>query len=67
MTTIRNLARQGRFLGLTMTGAYALINAILAAAQPFTQGWPVWQTTLIAVPPMVLGMVCAVVPLARRV
>ncbi|SBW03130.1 conserved exported hypothetical protein [uncultured Alphaproteobacteria bacterium] len=66
MTTIRNLARHGRFLGLTMTGAYALINAILGLAQPLTQGWPVWQTTLIAVPPMVLGMVYAVVPLARR-
>lgn len=67
MTTIRNLARHGRFLGLTMSGAYGLINGILAAAQPLTQGWPVWQTTLVAVPPMVLGMVYAVVPLARRV
>ncbi len=66
MTTIRNLLGHSRFLGVTMTGAYGLINGILAAAAPFTHGWATWQTTLVAVPPMVIGMVHVVVPLARR-
>ncbi|MFG1202078.1 hypothetical protein V5F29_06760 [Xanthobacter aminoxidans] len=55
-----------RFLGLMMIGAYALINAILALLSPLTAGWPIWASTLLAVPPMVMGMVHLVLPLARR-
>ena len=67
MTTIRTALAHTHFLGLVMLGAYSLINAILAIAAPFTSGWPLWQLTLVAVPPMVLGMVHGIVPLARRV
>ena len=55
-----------RFLGLMMIGAYALINAILALLSPLTAGWPIWASTLLAVPPMVMGMVHLVLPFARR-
>ncbi|NMN57523.1 uncharacterized protein (DUF983 family) [Xanthobacter sp. SG618] len=55
-----------RFLGLMMIGAYALINAILALLSPITAGWPIWASTLLAVPPMVMGMVHLVLPIARR-
>lgn len=55
-----------RFLGLMMVGAYGLINAILTLLSPLTTGWPVWATTLLAVPPMVVGMVHLVLPVARR-
>lgn len=55
-----------RFLGLMMIGAYALINVILALLSPLTAGWPIWASTLLAVPPMVMGMVHLVLPLARR-
>lgn len=55
-----------RFLGTMMVGAYGLINLILTLLSPLTTGWPVWATTLIAVPPMVVGMVHLVLPLARR-
>lgn len=55
-----------RFLGLMMVGAYALINTILALLSPLTAGWPIWASTLLAVPPMVMGMVHLVLPLARR-
>jgi hypothetical protein len=55
-----------RFLAILMLGAYVLINAILAALAPLTAGWPIWKITALAVPPMVLGMVYLVIPLARR-
>jgi hypothetical protein len=66
MTTIRNALAHTHFLSLVMLGAYSLINAILEIAAPFTSGWPVWQLTLVAVPPMVLGMVHGIVPMAKR-
>lgn len=55
-----------RFLAGMMVGAYGLINAILALLSPVTEGWPTWAVTLCAVPPMVVGMVHLVLPLARR-
>ncbi len=55
-----------RFLGTMMLGAYGLINAILALLSPLTEGWPTWLVTLLAVPPMVLGMVHLVLPVARK-
>lgn len=55
-----------RFLGTLMLGAYLLINAILALLAPLTTGWSTWSVTALAVPPMVLGMVHLVMPLARR-
>lgn len=54
-----------RFLGTLMFGAYLLINALLLALAPLTAGWPIWSVTALAVPPMVLGMVYLVMPLAR--
>jgi len=57
---------RGRFLAILMLGAYALINLILVALAPITAGWPIWATTALAVPPMVLGMVYMVIPIARR-
>ncbi|SFC27803.1 hypothetical protein SAMN05428997_105188 [Bosea sp. CRIB-10] len=55
-----------RFLGTLMLGAYLLINALLLALAPLTASWPIWSVTALAVPPMVLGMVYLVMPLARR-
>jgi antibiotic biosynthesis monooxygenase (ABM) superfamily enzyme len=55
-----------RFLGTLMLGAYLLINALLLGLTPLTSGWPIWSVTALAVPPMVLGMVYLVMPLARR-
>ncbi|MGL4291260.1 MAG: hypothetical protein ACRCVA_33215 [Phreatobacter sp.] len=55
-----------RFLATLMVGAYGLINTLLFALAPLTAGWPTWAVTALAVPPMVLGMVHLVIPLARR-
>lgn len=54
-----------RFLAIMMVGAYVLINLILAVLSHFTDGWPVWISTLVAVPLMVLGMVHVITPVAR--
>lgn len=62
----RFLARL-RFLVVATLGAYAAINLLLAAIMPFTQGWPTLGVTALAVPPMVLVMVYAVIPVAFRV
>lgn len=56
-----------RFLAVATLGAYAAINLLLAALAPFTQGWPTVGVTALAVPPMVLVMVYAVIPVAFRV
>lgn len=54
-----------RFLGTLMLGAYLLINLILTALAPITAGWSTWSVTALAVPPMVLGMLYLVMPIAR--
>ena len=61
----RPLARL-RFLAVATLGAYAAINLLLAALSPFTQGWSTLGVTALAVPPMVLVMVYAVIPIAFR-
>lgn len=68
MTASRSPSLLGRlrFLGTLMLGAYLLINLILAALAPVTDGWSTWSVTALAVPPMVLGMVYLVMPIARR-
>ena len=58
--------RRGRFLGIAMLGAYLTLNALLAAVAPLTADWPLYATTALTVPPMVLVMVYVVIPLARR-
>lgn len=55
-----------RFLAILMAGAYLLINALLFLLSPVTAGWPIWAVTAVVVPPMVLGMVYLVIPLARK-
>jgi hypothetical protein len=55
-----------RFLAILMLGAYLLINLILLALSPWTAGWSTWSVTALAVPPMVLGMVYLIMPIARR-
>lgn len=67
MTLVRPATlAHARFLATLMFGAYVLINIVLFALAPFTTGWPTWAVTALAVPPMVLGMVHLVIPLARR-
>ena len=55
-----------RFLAVAMTGAYLILNALLFMVAPLTAHWPIYGTTALTVPPMVLAMVHIVIPLARR-
>lgn len=57
---------QLRFLGATMVGAYAVLNALMLILKPITQGMPPLASTALVVPPMVLAMVYLVIPMARR-
>lgn len=61
-----HLASRFRFLAIAMAGAYTVLNILLAALAPLTAGWPTVAVTGVAVPPMVLAMVYAVIPVARR-
>ena len=61
-----NPAARMRFLAAAMIGAYVVINALLLALKPLTEGMRPLAFTAILVPPMVLAMVYVVIPLARR-
>lgn len=63
---LSRLSARLRFLAVATLGAYAAINLLLVALSPFTQGWPTLAVTALAVPPMVLVMVYAVIPVAFR-
>lgn len=65
-TSTSTLLGRLRFLATLMLGAYLLINLLLLALAPLTAGWSTWSITALAVPPMVLGMVYLVMPIARR-
>ncbi len=61
-----HVASRFRFLAVAMAGAYVILNALLAALSPLTAGWPTVAVTGLAVPPMVLAMVYAIIPVARH-
>lgn len=63
---LRHLLTRLRFLAIAMVGAYSILNLLLAALAPLTAHWPTYAVTALAVPPMVLAMVYAVIPLARH-
>jgi hypothetical protein len=56
-----------RFLAAAMLGAYTVLNALLVLFDPLIGHWPPYGATAAVVPPMVVAMVYAVIPLARRV
>lgn len=55
-----------RFALCVMLGAWPLITALLAVISPVTATWPLPLRTLVVVPPMVSGMVFAIIPLVQR-
>lgn len=46
-----------RFAMLVLIGAYPLITSLLYLVFPLTEGWSIWQRTLVIVPLMVSAMV----------
>ena len=55
-----------RFTVVLAIVVYPLITAILYAVAPFTEGWSIWQRTLVVAPVMVITMVWGVIPAVHR-
>jgi antibiotic biosynthesis monooxygenase (ABM) superfamily enzyme len=55
-----------RFALLVLAGAYPVITGILYLVIPVTQGWAIWQRTLVVAPMMVAAMVWGVIPVVQR-
>jgi hypothetical protein len=63
---IRRGIAQLALYAVTSLGAYGALNLMLLLARPLVRDWPIAATTAIIVPPMVVVMIHAVVPLALR-
>ena len=55
-----------RFAFLVLVGVYPLITALLYAVLPLTDGWPLWQRTLLIAPIMVVIMIWGLIPGVQR-
>ena len=55
-----------RFAGLVALGVYPTITALLYLVFPLTDGWALWQRTLVVVPMMVAIMVWGLIPAVHR-
>lgn len=53
---------RGRFALLVMIGVYPVITALLYLVVPLTDGWPIWQRTLVIAPVMVIVMIWGLIP-----
>jgi antibiotic biosynthesis monooxygenase (ABM) superfamily enzyme len=51
-----------RFAVLVLLGVYPVITALLYVVFPLTDGWTIWQRTLLVAPMMVATMVWGVIP-----
>jgi antibiotic biosynthesis monooxygenase (ABM) superfamily enzyme len=51
---------------LVAAGVYPLITALLYIVFPLTDGWAVWQRTLVIVPLMVIAMIWGLIPGVQR-
>lgn len=51
-----------RFALLVLSGVYPLITTILYLVFPLTDGWTIWQRTLVVAPIMVLLMIWGLIP-----
>jgi antibiotic biosynthesis monooxygenase (ABM) superfamily enzyme len=51
---------------LTLLGVYPVITAYLYALLPLTEGWEMWQRTLVLAPLMIVSMVYGIAPLLQK-
>ena len=51
-----------RFALLVLIGVYPLITALLYVVMPLTDGWTIWQRTLVIAPLMVAVMIWGLIP-----
>lgn len=55
-----------RFALLVLLGVYPLITALLYLILPLTDGWPIWQRTLLIAPIMVGIMIWGLIPTVQK-
>ncbi|MCT7377469.1 hypothetical protein [Chelativorans salis] len=55
-----------RFAVLLLFGVYPLITGLLYLIFPITEGWLLWQRTLLIVPIMVASMIWGLIPFVQR-
>lgn len=51
-----------RFALLIFGGVYPLVTGLLYLVMPLTEGWTIWQRTLVIVPIMVVTMIWGLIP-----
>lgn len=51
---------------LMLIAVYPLITAVLYAVAPLTEGWEIWQRSLLIAPIMVGAIVFAIAPMINR-
>jgi antibiotic biosynthesis monooxygenase (ABM) superfamily enzyme len=56
-----------RFAALVLAGVYPVITVLLYLVFPLTEGWAIWQRTLVIAPLMVSTMVWGVIPAVQRI
>jgi antibiotic biosynthesis monooxygenase (ABM) superfamily enzyme len=68
MTTslLRTQFSRPRFALLVLIGVYPTITAILTLIFPLTQGWAIWQRTLLIAPLMVAIMIWGLIPAVQK-
>ena len=55
-----------RFALLVMVGVYPIITVLLYLIFPLTDGWTIWQRTLVIAPVMVAIMIWGLIPGVQR-
>jgi antibiotic biosynthesis monooxygenase (ABM) superfamily enzyme len=58
---------RARFAALVLAGVYPVITVLLYLIFPLTEGWMIWQRTLVIAPLMVGVMIWGVIPTVQRV
>jgi antibiotic biosynthesis monooxygenase (ABM) superfamily enzyme len=66
MSTNAPILSRPRFALIVGLGVYPLITGLLYAVVPLTEGWTVWQRTLVIVPIMVTAMIWGLIPAVHR-
>ena len=62
---VTRFSRQ-RFALLVLAGVYPLITALLYIVLPLTEGWSIWQRTLVIAPIMVATMIWGLIPTVQK-
>lgn len=66
MTASQTRFSRPRFALMVLIGVYPLITVLLYVVMPLTDGWTIWQRTLLIAPLMVATMIWGLIPAVQR-